>query len=58
MRGRLQRDPEEVWIFGFGSIIYKQGKGSNAVQGRHTVSELPVNGTLVLRMQALIISDE
>ena len=25
MKGKLQTDPEEVWIFGFGSIIYKQG---------------------------------
>lgn len=39
MRGRVQRDPEEVWIFGFGSIIYKQGKGSKAVQGRHKPSQ-------------------
>lgn len=35
MRGRLQHDPEEVWVFGFGSIIYKQGNGSGAVQGSH-----------------------
>ena len=26
MLGRLQNAPEEVWIFGFGSIIYKQGE--------------------------------
>lgn len=28
MRGKLQSDPNEVWIFGFGSIIYKQGSSS------------------------------
>ncbi|KAL3148171.1 hypothetical protein ABBQ38_014451 [Trebouxia sp. C0009 RCD-2024] len=25
MKDNIQKDPEEVWIFGFGSIIYKQG---------------------------------
>ena len=44
MPGRLQKDPEEAWVFGFGSIIYKQGMVScPALHGRHRPGQLDHN---------------
>ena len=40
MKDKIQQDPEEVWIFGFGSIIYKQGSclQDPALHFRHKVA--------------------